>query len=68
MDLFEIALGFEMDGRFRVRSSVAFGGTRWFHAAEFPLHQFQHLFVSDVASGGHYQMVRREPFPETRKQ
>src|SRR5438445_11540076 len=68
MYLLEVALGFEMDGRFRARRAVAFRGTCWFHAAEFPLHQFQHLFVSDVARGSHHQMIRREPFPETRKQ
>src|SRR6266566_2830397 len=68
MHLLEVALGFEMDGRFRARRAIALRWTRWFHPAEFALNQFQHLFVSDVASGGHNEMIRREPFPETRKQ
>src|SRR5260370_17129224 len=68
MPLFEVALGFKMDGRIRVRRAVAFGGTRRVHAAELSLNQFQYLFVSDVAGGGDHQMVRREPLSKTRAQ
>src|SRR6266849_1652818 len=68
MHLFEVAFGFEVDGRFRARSAVAFGGPRGVHVAEFAPHQFQHLLVSNVAGGGHYQMIRRKPLPEARKQ
>src|SRR5947207_207528 len=57
-----------MDGRFRARSTVAFRRTCWFHAAEFALHQFQHLFVSDVPRSSHHEMIRCEPFSKTRKQ
>src|SRR5467141_1967404 len=68
MHLFEVAFGFEMDGRTRARSSVALGGTRWFHVAELLLNQFQHLLVSDVARSGDHQMVRREPLSKSRAQ
>src|SRR6202158_4038332 len=68
MHLFEVALGFEMDGGARQRSAVAFGGTRGFHVAELLLNQFQHLLVSDVTGGGDHQMIRREPVPKARTQ
>src|SRR5439155_7139420 len=68
MHLFEVAFGFEMDGRLRTRSAVAFSGTRRPHVAEFALNQFQHLFVSDVSGGSDHQMIRREPVPKSRKQ
>src|SRR5438128_170927 len=68
MDLFKVALGFEMDGRVRVRSAIVFGFASRLHVAEFPLNQFQHLLVSDVARSGHYQMIRREPVAEARKE
>src|SRR5260370_13823988 len=68
MHLFEVALGFEMDRRFRVRGAVALGRTRGFQVAEFTLHQFQHLFMSDVAGGSHYQMIRCKPITKARKQ
>src|SRR6266849_5547724 len=68
MHLFEVAFGFEVDGRFRARRAVAFGGPRGVQGAEFAPHQFQHLLVSNVAGGGHYQMIRRKPLPEARKQ
>src|SRR6202165_6372224 len=68
MHLFEVALGFEMDGGARQRRAVAFGGTRGFHVAELLLNQFQHLLVSDVAGSGDHQMIRREPVPKARTQ
>src|SRR5438874_6231970 len=57
-----------MDGCICVRSAVALGGTRRLHEAELALHQFQHLFVSDVAGSGDHQMVRREPLSKSRAQ
>ncbi len=68
MHLFEVALGFQMDGRFRVRSAIAFGGTCRLHVAKLALNQFQHLLVSDVARSGHHQMIRSEPVTEPRKE
>src|SRR5713226_9529914 len=67
MHLFEVALGFEMDGRIRVRSAIAFSGTDRVHVTELSLNQFQHLLVSDIAGSGHHQMIRREPVPKARK-
>src|SRR5438445_11380013 len=57
-----------MDGCFRVRSAIVFGFAGRLHVAEFPLNQFQHLLVSDVARSGHHQMIRREPVAEARKE
>src|SRR5881628_716134 len=68
MDLFKVALGFEMDGRVRVRSAIVFGFASRLHVAELPLNQFQNLVVSNVARSSHYQMIRREPVPEAREQ
>src|SRR5260370_19530492 len=67
MDLFEVALGFEMDGRFRVRSAIVFGGTRRAHVAELALNQFEHFLVRDVSGRGDHQVIGGKPVPEARK-
>src|SRR5258708_35272253 len=68
MYLFEVTLGLEMDGRLRARSAIAFRRTRWLHVSELALHQFQNLFVSDIAGCSHHEMIRREPVAEAREQ
>src|SRR5260370_22392915 len=67
MDLFEVALGFEMDGRFRVRSAIVFGGTRRAHVAELALNQFEHFLVRDVFGRGGHQGIGGKPVPAARK-
>ena len=65
MDLFEITLGFEMDGRLRRGSDVIFEHASWTKFAELALHEIQNFFVSDIACGGDNQTVGSKPIAET---
>ncbi len=65
MDLLEVALGFEMDGRLGDGSGVIFQRAGGAEIAELALDEIQNLFVRDVASGGDDEMVRREPIMES---
>jgi hypothetical protein len=66
VDLLEVALRLQMDRSLSTRGAVVRGQARGFHVAELSLNQIQHLLVGDVARGGDYQMIRREPVPEAR--
>jgi len=64
MDLLEVALGLEMDGRMSSRSGVGFGRTAGREMAEITLDQLEDLIVGDVAGGRHDEMAGGEPVAE----
>ena len=64
MDLFEVALGFEMDGRLRRGSDVIFEHARGAQIAELALHEIQNFFVRDISRGGDHQTIGSEPVAE----
>ncbi len=65
MDLFEVALGFETDGRLGGRSGVILERARGAEIAEFALDKVQNFLVRDVARGGDDEMIGREPVAES---
>src|SRR4029077_6073429 len=64
MDLLEVALGFEMDGRIRDGSGGIFKRARGTEIAELTLDEIQHFFVRDAARGGDDEMMGSEKIAE----
>jgi len=64
MDLFEVALGFEMDGRLCHGSGVIFKRSRGTEIPEFALNEVQNFFVRYVARGGDDEMIGGKPVAE----
>ena len=67
MNLLEVALGFEIDGRSSERHGFRVEMAGRLEVAKFLLRKIEHLLVGDVASGGDDDVVGRKPILEAAK-
>ena len=65
MDLFKIALRFQVNGRVIGRRRVLLGGSGRLEGAELAIHEGEYLCVGDVARGGQHQAIGSKPISKT---